>query len=42
MSNPDYTLLDAQLRALLADEPDALASAANFVGLLYHALADIN
>lgn len=42
MSNPDYTLLDAQLRALLADEPDALASAASFVGLLYHALADIN
>ncbi len=42
MSNPDYTLLHAQLRALLADEPDALASAANFVGLLYHALADIN
>ncbi len=42
MSNPDYTLLDAQLRALLAGEPDALASAANFVGLLYHALADIN
>jgi GAF domain-containing protein len=42
MSNPDYKLLDAQLGSLLADEPDALASAANFVGLLYNALADIN
>lgn len=42
MSNPDYKLLDAQLSSLLVDEPDALASAANFVGLLYNALADIN
>jgi GAF domain-containing protein len=42
MSNPDYKLLDAQLGSLIADEPDALASAANFVGLLYNALADIN
>jgi GAF domain-containing protein len=42
MSNPDYKLLDSQLSSLLADEPDALASAANFVGLLFNALADIN
>ncbi len=38
----DYTLLDAQTRALLQDEPDALAAAANFVALLYDALADVN
>lgn len=42
MPNPDYKLLDSQLNSLLADEPDALASAANFVGLLYNALDDIN
>ena len=42
MSNPDYKLLTAQTRALIADEVDALASAANFVGLLYNAIADIN
>lgn len=38
----DYRLLDAQLRALLKDEPDALANTANFVALLYNALDDIN
>ena len=37
-----YKLLDSQLTALLADEPDALASASNFVALLYNALNDIN
>lgn len=42
MTDPDYTLLDSQLRALLAGEHDALANAANFVALLYHALDDIN
>ncbi len=42
MSAPDFKLLNSQLKALLADEPDALASAANFVGLLYNAFADIN
>ncbi len=42
MTDPDYALLDSQLRALLADEPDALANAANFVALLYNALDDIN
>lgn len=27
---------------MIADEPDALASSANFVALLYHALDDVN
>ena len=38
----DYTLLDSQVRVLLEDEADALASAANFVALLNGALDDIN
>ncbi|MDX1515575.1 MAG: GAF domain-containing protein [Woeseiaceae bacterium] len=38
----DYDLLDSQLRALIADEADALACAANFVALLFHALDDVN
>ena len=38
----DYTLLESQAEALLRDEPDALASAANFVALLYNALDDLN
>ena len=38
----DYALLGAQLDALLRDESDALANAANFVALLYNALPDIN
>ncbi len=38
----DYKLLDAQLKALIEDEPDALANAANFVALLYNAIDDIN
>ncbi len=42
MSDPDYTLLDSQLRALLVDEEDALASASNFVALLYNAMKDVN
>ena len=42
MTDPDYTLLDAQLRALIADEPDPLASASNFVALLNGALDDVN
>lgn len=42
MTDADYTLLNSQLRALLAGEHDALANAANFVALLYHALDDIN
>ena len=42
MTDLDYKLLDSQLRALLADETDALASASNFVALLYNAMDDIN
>ncbi|MDX1508434.1 MAG: GAF domain-containing protein [Woeseiaceae bacterium] len=42
MSRPDYNLLSSQARALIADEPDALAAAANFVALLYNALDDVN
>jgi GAF domain-containing protein len=42
MTMTDYTLLDSQARALLRDEPDALANAANFVALLYNALDDVN
>jgi GAF domain-containing protein len=42
MRSPDYDLLDAQLRALIGDEADALANAANFVGLLYNAFDDVN
>ena len=38
----DYKLLDAQAEALLSDEADVLASAANFVALLYDALEDVN
>ncbi|NCF24804.1 MAG: GAF domain-containing protein [Gammaproteobacteria bacterium] len=38
----DYELLDSQAKALLGDEPDALANAANFVALLYNALDDVN
>jgi GAF domain-containing protein len=39
---PDYDLLDSQLRALIADETDKLANAANFVALLYNAMDDVN
>ena len=42
MTAPDYKLLSSQVRALLGDETDALANAANFVGLLYNALDDVN
>ena len=38
----DFALLEKQLVALVADEPDPLANAANFVGLLYGALPEIN
>jgi GAF domain-containing protein len=38
----DYKLLESQAAALLRDEPDALANAANFVALLYNALDDVN
>lgn len=42
MSNTDYALLDSQLRALLAGETDALASASNFVALLNGAMDRVN
>ena len=42
MRETDYKLLAGQVRSLLHGETDALANAANFVGLLYHALDDIN
>lgn len=38
----DYAELERQLGSLVADEPDRLANAANFVGLLFNALADVN
>ena len=42
MPEPDYRLLDSQLRVLLAGEKDALANTSNFVALLYNALPGIN
>jgi GAF domain-containing protein len=42
MNDSDYRLLDSQLSALLNDEPDALASASNFVAMLYNAMDDVN
>jgi len=42
MNETDYKLLDSQLRALLTGETDALASASNFVALLYNAMDDVN
>ncbi len=38
----DYDLLKSQLVALLDGETDALASASNFVALLYNSLDDVN
>jgi len=37
-----YEALRGELRALLADERDLVANAANCAGLLYHSLADVN
>ncbi len=42
MDSSDYKLLKAQLEALVSGEPDVLANASNFVGLLFDALDDIN
>ena len=42
MNETDYKLLNSQLHALLDEEPDALAAASNFVGLLYNAIDNIN
>ncbi len=38
----DYQSLNSQLAALIAGEKDALANSANFVGLLYAGIPDIN
>ena len=38
----DYKMLESQAEELLREEPDGLASAANFVALLYNAIDDIN
>jgi L-methionine (R)-S-oxide reductase len=38
----DYELLSKQLVALMSAESDALANSANFTGLLYNAISDIN
>jgi GAF domain-containing protein len=38
----DYQSLNNQLAALIADERDALANSANFVGLLFAGMPDIN
>ena len=38
----DFSLLDRQLIALIADEEDSLANTANFVGLLYDGIPRIN
>lgn len=38
----DFAMLDKQLTALIGDETDPLANTANFVGLLYGAIPDIN
>jgi L-methionine (R)-S-oxide reductase len=38
----DFSLLAHQLDALIGEESDTLANTANFVGLLYHALPNIN
>lgn len=40
--NIDFSLLDRQLVALIEDEPDPLANTANFVGLLYDGIPEIN
>ena len=38
----DYELLNRQLAGLIADEDDALAVSANFVGLLFTEIPEIN
>jgi GAF domain-containing protein len=42
MESPDYNSLKSQFEALVSDEPDVLANASNFVGLLFNALDNIN
>lgn len=38
----DYDALNAQLTALIANEPDALANAGNAAALIYEHLAEVN
>jgi L-methionine (R)-S-oxide reductase len=38
----DYDLLAAQVRALLEEEPSAIASASNFAAFVYNELPDLN
>lgn len=38
----DYTLLEAQVHALLGGERDLIANAANFAAFVYHELPDVN
>lgn len=38
----DYDLLEEQIAALLADETDFIANAANASAALYHGLSDVN
>ena len=42
MTSLDYSLLKSQLVALIGDESDALARAANFVALIYNSMDDVN
>jgi L-methionine (R)-S-oxide reductase len=42
MSDSTYDLLESQTRALLAEERDLIANAANFAAFVYHALPDVN
>jgi L-methionine (R)-S-oxide reductase len=37
-----YDLLERQVRALLADESDFIANAANFAAFIYYELSDVN
>lgn len=37
-----YKLIEAQAKALCADEPDAVANAANLSALLFHSLPQVN
>lgn len=40
--SPDYPLLIAQAKSLLADESDPIANAANIAALLYHGMQAVN
>ena len=42
MTEPDYPLLESQLRAMLDGESDPLANCSNFIALLFNAMDDVN